>query len=163
MDIGAYEYQGAPGASQEAASTIVTTLDDVADAEDGVISLREAIVHATLGALGTAVTFDGSLAGGTIVLGGMELFIYDSVDVDATSIGGMTIDAAGGSRVMYITDSDTDVALSGLEIAGGNTAFYGGGIYNYKSTLTLLNVTVSGNTADCNGGGIYNNSGTLTL
>jgi hypothetical protein len=47
----------------------------------------------------------------------------------------------------------------------GNTASYGGGIYNYDSTMTVTDSTISGNTAE-NGGGIYNDSyigGLLTL
>ena len=48
----------------------------------------------------------------------------------------------------------------------GNSAGYGGGIYNDHGTLTVQNSTLSGNSADVfsgGGGGIYNNQGTLTV
>ena len=57
------------------------------------------------------------------------------------------------------------VSISGVSITGGQ-AGYGGGIVNYKSILTLTNVTVTGNatTAGGEGGGILNSFGaTLTL
>ncbi|MCJ7696292.1 MAG: hypothetical protein MUO40_12840, partial [Anaerolineaceae bacterium] len=38
----------------------------------------------------------------------------------------------------------------------GNSANYGGGLYNNNSSPTLTNVTFSGNTASNDGGGIYN-------
>ena len=44
----------------------------------------------------------------------------------------------------------------------GNTAGFGGGIYNFYGAVSLTNSTVSGNSADF-GGGIYNSYGTVTL
>ncbi len=95
VDIGAYEFQKAP----EAPSTVVTTTLDVANPFDGLISLREAISYAERG--GT-VTFDDSLAGGTITLDGTELQVGRGIKIDASSIGGITIDADGLSRVFYV-------------------------------------------------------------
>ena len=50
---------------REDPSTIVTILDDVIDEYDGKISLREALNYSIAGA---PITFDPSLAGGTISL-----------------------------------------------------------------------------------------------
>ncbi len=44
----------------------------------------------------------------------------------------------------------------------GNSAAYGGGIYNDLGTVTVSNSTVSGNSATC-GGGINNFGGTVTV
>ena len=66
-------------------------------------------------------------------------------------------------RIFFIA-AGAGVTLSNLTIAGGDTAFDGGGIYN-AGTLTVNNSTLSGNRAD-RGGGIYNaggQGGTLTV
>jgi Fe-S cluster assembly iron-binding protein IscA len=179
VDLGAYEYQ------TECSFTIVTTLDDVVDDQDSLISLREAV---TLYALkGDTVTFDASLAGGTVTLSGSEIEITKGVTIDASAIGGITIDGGGLSRVFNVSaGTNGRVSLVGLMVTEGN-AEQGGGIYNdpysilnlndctvtgntatqcggiYSSgTLTLTNCIVSRNTADY-GGGIYNNTGTLAL
>ena len=166
VDLGAYEYR--EGVHYETPSTTVTTSLDIADPYDGKISLREAIYYA---ASGDTITFDSSLAGQTITLSCIELKIDKGITIDASSIGGMTIDADGKSRVFNVTGGTDDepVELIGLTITGGRTYGDGGGIYN-SGTLTLTNSTVSGNTASSSyysyyysyGGGIYN-GGTLTL
>ncbi|MGB2823648.1 MAG: right-handed parallel beta-helix repeat-containing protein, partial [Phycisphaerae bacterium] len=103
------------------------------------------------------------LSGGVITLSAGELCTYQSLVVDATSIGGLTIDAASQSRVMVIGGGV--VSLTGLTLTGGSTTSNGGGIYK-GGTLTLNTSTVSGNSATgtyAYGGGIYTDSGTLTL
>ena len=144
VDIGAYEYSG----DVERPSTVVTTLHDVADEFDGFISLREAISYA---AEGETVTFDEALAGGTITLDGTQLEINKGIAIDASAIGGITIDAGGKSRVLYVGGA---AALTALTVTGGN-AELGGGIYNV-GTLTVTNSKISGNTASSDGGGIFN-------
>ncbi len=174
VDIGAYEYRG----NVEEPSTVVTTLSDIVDDVDGLISLREAVLYA---ADGDTVTFDRSLAGGTVTLGGTQLEIAKRIGFDASSIGGITIDAAGQSRVFCVAagSSDAPVTLNGLTMTGGSAesggAIYntgalrlircavigsraadlGGGIYN-GADLTLIESAVSGNTAARDGGGLYN-------
>ena len=160
VDVGAFEYQGAASPLWESPSTVVTTLADVMDTTDGQISLREAFLYA--GLLAQDVTFAADLSDGTIVLGGRELHTYQSMTVDATSIGGLTIDASGQSCVLSITNG-ADVSLIGLRLTRGSTTGYGGGIYNESGTLTLTNCMVVGNSAQYSGGGIYSNRGTLTL
>ena len=148
VDLGAYEFQG----------PVVTTLDDVVDDSDGLISLREAVtVYAEEG---YTVTFAQELAGGTIVLAGSEIEINKGMTIDASSIGGITVDGNGESGVFYISAWDSPVQLVNLTITGGDSD-YGGGILN-GGVLTLANCAIVGNTAAYEGGGI-NNYGNLTL
>ena len=128
---------------------------------DNLISLREAIFY---GAAGDTITFDKSLVDCTITLCGNQLEVYQGITIDASSVGGITIDANGQSRVFYVNGGSTEnpVELISLTITGGNSG-EGGGIYNESGTLTITNTTISGNTA-YRGGGIYNNyEGTLTI
>ena len=153
VDIGAYEYQSG--------NLVVTTAEDVISDSDGLLSLREAIQFATEGYL---ITFDSSLTDQTIVLSGSGLSVRTGITIDASSIGGMTIDADFRSRVFYVSggSSSAPVELIGLTITGGYTNGYGGGVYN-SGSLLLTNCTITGNTASDDGGGIYNDKGTLTL
>ncbi len=155
VDIGAYEYQE----RTEAEGLVVTTAADIVDETDHLISLREAVLRANTG---DVITFDASLAGGVITLSYGELMINKSISIDASGIGGMTIDAGRGSRGFRISAEGTDlpIELVGLTITGGN-AGVGGGICNEAGLLTLISCTVTDNTAD-RGAGI-SNSGTTSL
>ena len=141
----------------------VNTLDDPAnwDATDSILFLREAIGRAEVG---DTINFVSSLKDGTITLNDTQLEITKSVTIDAASVGGITIDANGLSRVIYNSGGNetAPTELVSLTITGGKTTGDGGGIYNASGTLTLTNSTVSGNTASSHGGGIYND-GTLNI
>lgn len=162
-------------------SVVVTSLNDSQQpSRDGLVTLRQAIASA---GLGTTITFDYSLAGGTITLDGSELKIDRGITIDASSIGGITIDADGKSRVFDIRGVEGySVKLIGLTIKGGKivgdgvdnsnsrgTMSFenraddpqnteqdgGGGIYlGFGVPLILINTIVSGNSAEL-GGGIY--------
>ncbi|MGI5832824.1 MAG: YDG domain-containing protein [Thermoguttaceae bacterium] len=82
------------------ADLIVTTLDDVVDGSDGVVSLREALIYAELGEFSDipTITFAENLSGGTIYLEHGALALNNSVTVTADNI---TIDAQGNSRVFF--------------------------------------------------------------
>ena len=162
VDLGAYEYQGAPTA-HEAPSTVVTTNLDVVDPTDDETSLREAIFHATIGGLASPVTFAPSLVQAQIALSQGDLAIRSDVSIDATSVQDITIDAGAASRVFSIGGADTDVALTALTITDGRSEFDGGGVLNHDGTVMLTDCTVSGNTIDDKGGGICNYGGTVTL
>ena len=188
VDLGAYEVQNGEVTEfeAEAPSTVVTTILDVTNLLDNLISLREAISYAESG---DTITFDASIAGKTITLNGSELKIESAVSIDASSIGGMTIDADGKSRVFNVSGGTVDapVVLIGLTITGGDNCDDAGGIYNMGklslvsctvagnrsswsggicncdgSRLTLTNCIVTGNIGETKGGGI-DNGGTLTL
>jgi parallel beta helix pectate lyase-like protein/SdrD B-like protein len=164
VDLGAYEYQGAPDA-REAPSSAVTTLDDVVDSTDAEVSLREAMAYSMLGESDDTVTFAPGLAGGTVMLSGAELCVWAPVEI----LGyGVTVDAGGQSGAFVVAGHDaTNVALRNLEITGGNSARSGGGVLNF-STLSLTNCTIRGNVAagfatQSFGGGIYNWRASTTL
>ena len=153
-------------APTEASTWLVNTTDDPTswDASDDILSLREAIDSA---AEGDTILFDASLAGGTITLNGSELYIDKGITIDAASIGGITVDAGGRSRVFYVDGGNgaNQVELISLTITGGNASNHeGGGIYNGDNgTLSITNSTISGNTSYL-GGGIYNgDKGTLSI
>jgi len=163
-------------------SYIVNSLADVV-ADDGVVTLREAIEAANTNTAVTAdvlpgsaievdiVTFDQTAlqaeagAGNplAITLGGTHLEVADDLDIQGLGADVLTIDAAGASRVMLIDDGSAvtmkTVTLSGLTVTGGYIAGNGGGLNNSES-LTLSEVTVEGNRAvyidHCGGGGIFN-------
>ena len=191
VDIGAFEFQGEP-ADGDAASTVVTTLEDVVDWADGDISIREAVVHATMGGLATPITFDAALSRGTIVLDGAPIWLDGDVQIDASTAGEIVVDADGHGRV-FMMAAGASVELVSLHITGGS-ALAGGGIYNSGEltivdstvsansvagvyygddptgagvfnvgTLTVINSTFSENSAEGRGGGIYTRDGTLTV
>ena len=163
LDVGTYEYQQEPAAEREAASAVVTTLDDTIDPTDGEISLREAIFYADRVTPRSAVTFHPALDGGVIVLDGTAVSLNQAVTIDASALNSLTVNANGQSRVFDVTGSG-NAQLIGLTITGG-VANAGGGIRNL-GVLTIDSSTISNNTAlgtwREGGGGIYN-LGELTI
>ncbi|MBO7725759.1 MAG: hypothetical protein J6S40_04770, partial [Thermoguttaceae bacterium] len=140
---------------------VVTTLNDTFE-NDGLLSLREAIAIAPERAV---ITFDPKLSKGTINLKGGEFLLTRNVTIDASSVGGITINAGGKSRVInvgasltnvtHVTGKDSTyvVSLIGLTMTGGK-AENGGGVA-VGTALKLTNCKVTGNTATNDGGGIY--------
>ena len=147
---------------------VVTTLDDVVDPNDGEVSLREAIQGANISVpeLGGAaqITFAENLAGGVITLTQGQLEITVPTTIDASSLGakGITVDAAGNSRVFYITygTDDEPTTIVNVTVSGG-LELLGGGIYN-SGNLSLEDCVITQNVAQNDGGGIYN-TGRLTM
>ena len=147
-----------PTAPTGAVSVVVTTLADTVDDTDNVVSLREAIAAVDAG--GT-ITFDASLAGGTITLAGTQLEITKSLTIDASTLAGrITINANQRSRVIFI-DHNIDVVLKSLAVTGGWSWGNGGGILNMGS-LTVNQCRIYENTANLSGGGIYSDTVCLT-
>jgi beta-glucanase (GH16 family) len=141
---------------------IVTTLDD-----SGPGSLRDALARI---ADGGTISFDASLAGGTLSLTSGQLTIDRSVTVDASSVAPLTISAGGTSRVVEV-QAGAVVSISDVVIRDGVAAPQGGGILN-NGVLGLDRVVVTDNTENSagpanfafGGGGIYNGDGaTLDL
>ncbi len=142
----------------------VTTADDVVDANDGLTSLREAIVYANQHAGDDTITFDSALVGQTIDVSLGELQITDtSGTTTITGLGHDVLAVSGGdsSRVLSIRSGAT-VAISGLTISQGFSTEDGGGIAN-GGTLTVSDCCFFSNTSTGNGGGGIANSGTLTV
>ncbi len=169
IDIGAYEYQFNP--------TVVDTLNDSFDPNDGEWSLREAIAYATDY---VTITFADDLSG-TIDLTLGELTVDKALAIDGD--GRIVIDAGGDSRVARVSAGTTEapVLFNGLTLQNGNAdrgggvyvdwggvctltnstimdneATYGGGVYVCrKGSFTATNSSVSNNSAVGNGGGVY--------
>ena len=51
------------------------------------------------------------------------------------------------------------LTLTDSTISGNSTLFDGGGLWNYNGTLTVTNSTISGNDANRDGGGLFNRDG----
>ena len=159
----------------EAATIIVNTTSDVTG-DDGVCSLREAIVAANAdtssGALGgecaagsgsDTITVPAGTYTLTSALPAMsEDLILNGVGAATTIVQASPTPGVAGYRVFE--NSGVAIALSGLTVRHGSVSGNGGGILSFGS-LTLTNCVVTDNQA-ADGGGIYQVSeivGTLTL
>ncbi len=164
VDVGAYEFQTAT----ENPSVVVTTLDDVVDAFDGKISLREAldyagsayVVDGEVTKVGRTITFDSALANGVIKLQS-TLEITKCVTIDATDLqGSLTLaadfedgqDGFNALTLNAVADSvQSEVYVCGLGITGGKSD-YGAGVYHLGGDATLLNCAIYGNEANYGAG-----------
>ena len=148
-------------------------------------SLREAIAFANTDPSGDTITFAPHLKGAIDLSDGPLPAITTNMTIAGPGANVLTIDGQGNSGILSI-NAGANVTVSGLTLAhgkatdgggignsgtltladctvSGNSAGFGGGIYNALGMLTLTGCTVSGNSASSNGGGIDNATGTLTL
>ena len=130
----------------------VTNLDNSGDG-----SLREAVADI---ADGGTITFDPSLAGGTVNLFGPITLMRD-VTIDASDAPGISLDGLATDRVL-IVDSGATATVAHLTMTNGFGFQLAGCVLN-NGSLTLDHVTVTGclMTTDAGdfwqgGGGIYN-------
>jgi uncharacterized repeat protein (TIGR01451 family)/CSLREA domain-containing protein len=156
---------------------VVNTLLDVI-AEDGLCSLREAVINANNGdqsgsvdcGVSDVIVFDETLSGGVI-----ELSTQLHVSAQALSIEGpvagdpsaLTLDAMGESRVFNIID-DAEVHMRDLTLTGGQvsgSAIFGGAVRVFNGAqVEMLRVHLTGNTSlDSGGGAIHVFDASLTL
>ena len=117
---------------------VVTTIADEDDAgatteaPGGLgLSLREALALANANADADTISFEAGLTG-TLTLVNGQLTISSSVSIAGGDVVGITIDAAGSSRVFNVTAGTS--TLEGLVITGGSSSD-GGGILN-QATLS---------------------------
>ncbi len=179
--------RGGPGLRCEAleARRLLTSylVDTVADtiAEDGFVSLREAIQAANTnsavneapagidGSVGIdTIRFAPELGDVTILLGGTELVISDSLTISSGDASSVVIDAGDASRVLNVTSGADIVTLRDISLTGGVQDNGGGLMISSGGRVTLDNVTVEGNEAigpgaTQGGGGIYNENATLSI
>ena len=79
------------------------------------------------------ITFDNSLAGGTLTLAHGQLAITESMTIDGDAdgsgdnVGDITIDAAGATRIFNIDVSGHSVTLDALTLKNGNIGGHQGG------------------------------------
>jgi predicted outer membrane repeat protein len=167
----------------------VTTTADLIDPNDGILSLREAVVqaNATNGAdkivmpAGAYALMNGhlELASNISIIGaGAELTTIDGLNSSAHAgasgvfdvlsganalISGMTIqNGSGPAGAIYNVG---DLSMNACVLSGNTGAWLSGGIYN-RGTLLLNACTFSGNSVASlgqGGGAITNEGGSLTL
>lgn len=160
--------------STEAAVWEVNTLSDPVtwSTTDSVLSLREAIARS---AVGDTIRFHTALRGGTITLRS-ELSVTKAITIDASSIGGITLDANHAGRAMYVklVGSSRSVELKDMTFTNGyvTDTDEGGALFISSGNVTMRDCvvkdsTVGGSvhtgTTQNGGGGIYNHSGKLTM
>jgi len=133
---------------------VVTNTDD-----SGPGSLRDALATANDGDIIAATGISG-----TILLTSGELQITHAVTINGPGAGSLAVDGNGTFRVF--DNLTSGVSISGFSITNGSApGDNGGGVFNEggnSATLRLSNCIVSGNSADF-GGGIFNFNGALTV
>ncbi len=133
---------------------VVTNTDD-----SGPGSLRDALAAANDGDIIAATGISG-----TILLTSGELQITHAITINGPGAGSLSIDGNGTFRVF--DNLISGVSISGFSITNGSApGDNGGGIFNEggnSATLRLSDCIVSGNSADF-GGGIFNLNGALTV
>jgi putative cofactor-binding repeat protein len=159
------------------ATVTVTSGSDVT-ANDGVLTLREAISAALSG---DTIVFSPAITG-TIELGsssGGHLTINKNLTIQGPGAAVLTIkafDSDGGTndsdgRRVFLVDNGNNgslisVSLSGLTLTNGDPQVSdentGGGAILNRENLTITSSVISGNHGP-NGGGIYSRFGTLTI
>ena len=150
---------------------VVTSLADGV-ANDGLVTLREAIVASNTNtaagdaaagdATGDIIRFDSSLAGGTINLTQGQLNIFDDVAIQAGDLD-ITVDAQAFSRAFQTFGTQT-VSFGQINVINGN-ADIGGGIFaSGFGNVIVFGGEFSGNVATGEGGGaIYSAGGNLNV
>jgi len=128
------------------------------------LSLPKAVAFANADLSGIAtITFNPTVFAmhQTITLTGSQLELRNTGEAETITgpAAGVTVSGGGLSRVFQV-DGGVTASISGLTITGGNTAGYGGGLYNL-GTITLTDCTVSSNSASYGGG--LDSDGTTTL
>lgn len=173
---------GWPFTHGQAAATITVTSNLDSLKNDGVCTLREAIIAANKdqpsGNKGTECSAGNGADLIVLPAGVYTLTRTDNGKEDSSSTGDLdirgdlVIQGDGSEKTIINANDFTDrifhvlsgvVTLQGISIQGGNVQQDGGGIYNL-SNLSLIDVDVSNNNAGEYGGGIFNSeSGTLNV
>ncbi|MCA9772276.1 MAG: CSLREA domain-containing protein [Myxococcales bacterium] len=145
------------------------TVTKTADTADGVCdadcSLREAVIAANDDSnpdtiVVPAGTYDLTIAGAGEDAGATgDLDIRGPVTIQGADAASTIVDAGGIDRVFHVESGSTRVVFADLTIRGGSAAGsgvdrQGGGIYAFRSLVTILNSVVTGNTAEFRAGGI---------
>ena len=181
-----FTFVGADLSIKEAASLTVTTLDDVVNDTDGVISFREAFAAANNKTASLAVngvytiTFSQSLtanydADGDTVMDSYRVALSDEYGTTLSSASiTLVIDGSIGTNRVTIAGPETyqlmnftygTITLQDMIITGGNDISTSGGAVKANSNggVTIRNVLFTGNKAGNGGAAIYVGQGTLNI
>lgn len=157
------------------ATFTVTTSSDVVDANDGELSLREALTLANANPdsdlimvpIANAKSFEIRL-----IQGALEITSDVTIQGEANGRISISGDAnndgdanAGDSRIFNISGNGTDAVLSGLTLTEGFSSGFGGAVYTGSgvASLTVINSTIEDSMAGVSGGGIGINSAATAL
>lgn len=105
----------------------------------------------------TGTTISGNAApigGGILNFASTASLTIDDSNINNNSSNN-DADNTGGGGILNAQGA-TATIRNGSEIAGNSTTKHGGGIYNWDSTLTIVDSEVVNNSAVKSGGGIYN-------
>lgn len=139
-----------------ASNFTVMNLDD-----SGPGSLRDAIDQANSNLGPDSIDFQDELAGTITLTSGQLPTITEDLTINGPGIFSIIVSGNHASRVFQVNGKVTAM-ISGLTISDATTAGSGGGISN-SGALTLDNIVMSGNSASF-GGGIFNDTGSpLTI
>ena len=178
-----FTFVGADLSIKEAASLTVTTLDDVVNDTDGVISFREAMNYAlsdaSLAKDGVYnITFSQSLSAnydadgdttadsyrialdstlGTLFFGKKTFSIDGSIGTDRVILDGQ-------NAMLIMSVKEGTYTIQDVVFTGGKVGGSGGAIMaNTTGGMTFRNVLFTGNTGGNGGGAIYMNRGTVNI
>lgn len=153
----------------------VTTDQDVVDANDGLLSLREAIQSASHDSTADNIRFAPELEGRTLTLTGGELEIDRDLlldgDWDDDGVG-VTLSGGSASRIASIVGRGAEVGLEDLAIVDGVVTDENGGALHLGQggVLTLVGCDLRNNTVllqdelQADGGALYAATGSrLTI
>ncbi|MCA9771934.1 MAG: hypothetical protein KC466_05970, partial [Myxococcales bacterium] len=132
---------------------------------DADCSLREAVIAANADASTDTVilpagTYALTIAGAAENAGETgDLDILGPVTIQGDAAATTIIDAGGIDRVFHVESGSTRVVFANVTIRGGSAAGAGtdqngGGIYAFRSLVTILNSVITDNTAQGGGGGV---------
>lgn len=132
-------------------------------ADSGPGSLREAVANAVADEV---IVFDPALSGGTLKLESGQIFIRESLTIDASSLERAVILDGGGASRIFRVQSEGQLTLRSLELANGRDA--GGGAILNRGPLECQQCTFhgnisTGNTGESGYGGAIFSSGSLSL
>lgn len=93
---------------------------------------------------------------GSIALSLGPLVVTQSVTIQGAGAEAVTLDAAGGGRVLEVSGQGTVLVLRGATLRGGSTGADGGGVHVGAGSVVILDgVHVRDNLASGDGGGIF--------
>ncbi|MBR6440761.1 MAG: hypothetical protein IKS44_01765, partial [Bacteroidales bacterium] len=140
------------------APTVVTTLLDTVDPDDGVVSLREALRHVVASGSAATVTFSLSQSAPVIHLTDTLPAVVNAVcTINGRNHGpggGIVTIVGSGTRKLF-TARNATLTLDSLNLTGGYALGPGGALLCYQTILTLRHCTISGCQATHSGGAVY--------